>query len=87
MTTARRRTGIVTPDALDFFFTRTGAERTARVADPRSRLARLPAEQRVVPSFMALFVSPPDRRVAGETDCVCSAQAARDSRAGMTHLR
>ena len=42
---------------------------------------------RVFPSFMALFVSPPDRRVAGETDRVCSAQAARDSRAGMTHLR
>ena len=71
MTTARRHTGIVTPDALDFF-TRTGAERTARVADPRSRLARLPAEQRFVPSFMALFVSPPDRRVAGET-CTVSA--------------
>ena len=86
MTAARRRTEIVTPDALDFV-TRTGAERTARVADPRSRLARWPAEQRFVPSFMALFVSPPDRRVAGETDRVCSAQAARDSRAGMTHLR
>ena len=86
MTTARRRTGVVTPDALDFV-TRTGAERTARVADPRSRLARRPAEQRFIPSFMALFVSPPDRRVAGETDRVCSAQAARDSRAGMTHLR
>ena len=39
------------------------------------------------PPFIALFVSPPDRRVAGETDRVCSAQAARDSRAGMTHLR
>ena len=37
--------------------------------------------------FMALFVSSPARRVAGETDSVCSAQAARDDRAGMTHLR
>ena len=64
-----------------------GAELTARVADPRSRLVRRPAVQRVCPSFMALFVSPPDRRVAGETDRVCSAQAARDSHAGMTHLR
>ena len=44
-----------------------GAELTAHMADPRSRLARRPAEQRFVPSFMALFVSPPDRRVAGET--------------------
>ena len=51
-----------------------GAERTARVAEPRSRLVRRPAEQRVCPSFMALFVSPSDRRVAGETDRVCSAQ-------------
>ena len=40
-----------------------------------------------LPPFMALFVSPRDRRVAGETDRVCSAQAARDSRAVMTHLR
>ena len=47
------------------FVTRTWAERTARVADPRSRLARRPAEQSFIPSFMALFVSPPDRRVAG----------------------
>ena len=64
-----------------------GAELTAHMAEPRSRLVRRPAEQRVCPSFMALFVSPPDRRVAGETDRVCSAQAARDNHAGMTHLR
>ena len=55
-----RRTGFCHSD---------GAERT-----PRSRLVRRPAEQRVCPSFMALFVSPSDRRVAGETDRVCSAQ-------------